>query len=58
MFKALIYRRIIYFFYHKSTQISQRRSVGALLFLSAQRRRVGALPLRAFVLKTIQHIIR
>jgi hypothetical protein len=33
--------RILHFFYHKSTQSSQRRSVGASLFLSAQRRRVG-----------------
>ena len=34
--------RSVHFFYHKSTQSSQRRSVGASLFLSAQRRSVGA----------------
>ena len=33
--------RSVHFFYHKSTQSSQRRSVGASLFFSAQRLSVG-----------------
>jgi hypothetical protein len=41
MYKMLIYMRSVHFFYHKSTQSSQRRSVGASLFFSAQRLSVG-----------------
>ncbi len=59
--------RNVHFFYHKSTQSSQRRSVGASLFLVHKdvewalclfyTLRLCVL-LRAFVVKTIQHIIR